>query len=579
MRLFVKVLAAIVALTVVSGIGMVLYLVFADLGEYKTDIEEGVLDATGFELSIGEFELEVGGKTVLTAEQVVVNNPEYPEASQMAALGRLHLVIDTWSLLGNEVNLEVFELQDVDISLHQQDGGAANWHATPRQRPIPIPEEEMNRAELILHALSMENVTVSYAVADQDPVNVRLDRLVLDRQLDGSIQYAFAGRLGAARLDTPVSGEGTFRAENQHQLSTEGAFALQIGAFDASVSLQSDGDKPSIQATIDSPRLDLRNIDGVDDEVSGQQAANNSPGVEAGPVFGDEPLDFSVLDAANVHAEIAIGEILLDGDTWTDVNATIALTEGNLAVEPFGVSSREGDLGGRFGLSSDGGLYALDIDVQVSNLRIGALGSVGQDPATIPPLDARLVLNGRGASMHDIMAGANGSLKGSQQAGQIDLQAAGVLFADLVASIFRAINPLAEPETVTTLECGLYDVSIVDGVATVEQLALQSDRLTIIGSGSIDLDTEAIDMTLRTRTREGFGLSLGGVVNSFLKLGGTLGAPSVGMDAAGSVTTTGAAVMTGGLSLVARGLFDRVSAEADLCTALEDAEIEAAPGE
>jgi len=65
-------------------------------------------------------------------------------------------------------------------------------------------------------------------------------------------------------------------------------------------------------------------------------------------------------------------------------------------------------------------------------------------------------------------------------------------------------------------------------------------------------------------------VSLGGVVNSFLKVGGTLANPSLGVDAAGSVTATGAAVATGGLSVLAKGLWDRVSAEADICSQQPD---------
>ena len=250
MRLFVKVLAAIVALTFVSAIGLLLYLVFADLGKYKTDIEEGVLDATGLELSVDEFDLEVGGKTVMTATGVVVNNPEYPDASQLATLGRLHMVIDTWSFFSDEVDLEIFELEDVDISLHQRDEGNANWQATPRQPQIPIPEEEMEQAELILHTLNVGNLAVSYEMAGQEPVAARLDSLVLDRQLDGSMQYAFAGQLIADPIDTPVSGDGVFRTVDDVSMSTEGAFSAQVGEFDASVSLQMAGDRPSMQTSM-----------------------------------------------------------------------------------------------------------------------------------------------------------------------------------------------------------------------------------------------------------------------------------------------------------------------------------------
>jgi uncharacterized protein involved in outer membrane biogenesis len=640
-----------VALTFVSAVGLLLYLLFADLSTYKTNIEESVLDGTGFELSIGEFDLDIGGQVVLTAAQVVVTNPEYPDAPQMATIGHLHTVIDTWSFLTNEVDVEVFELEDMQVALHQQEDGRANWQATPRQPQIPIREEEMGQAELILHALNLDNIGVSYEVPGQAPLALSLESLVLDRQLDGSTQYEFAGRVSAEPVDTPVTGDGVFHAEGNRSLIAGGRLAIEGGDFGidgwfdpsgealqaefsltaegqslaalgdsfaasglpvlpyelavdvsaipsgvelhdltlalgegqlrGSASLKFGGERPVIHANINSPTLDLRRPpgEGEEEETSAEELAGDATREEPGLVFSDQSLEYSFLDAADVEAEVFVDSVLLDSDELTEFSAKISLSDRDLSVDPFGFRSGDGELSGTIGLRPADGSYALDVNVAASNLRLGVLGSAEQDPATIPPLDAQLVLSGRGASLHEIMAGANGSLKGSQQGGQIDLQAAGVLFSDLVTSIFRAINPLAETETLTALECGIYDVNIVDGIATIEQLAVQSDKLTIISSGDINLDTEVIDMTLSTKTREGFGVSLGGVVNSFLKLGGTLGAPSVGVDAAGSVTTTGVAVMTGGMSVLAKGLFDRVSAEADLCAALQDPEAEAAPVE
>ena len=53
-----------------------------------------------------------------------------------------------------------------------------------------------------------------------------------------------------------------------------------------------------------------------------------------------------------------------------------------------------------------------------------------------------------------------------------------------------------------------------------------------------------------------------------------LGSDAVGLDAGliDLVTTTGAAVATGGISLLARGLWDRLSAEESICTPEEGAE-------
>jgi hypothetical protein len=45
--------------------------------------------------------------------------------------------------------------------------------------------------------------------------------------------------------------------------------------------------------------------------------------------------------------------------------------------------------------------------------------------------------------------------------------------------------------------------------------------------------------------------------------------PQVGIDPTSSATTTGVAVATAGLSLLAKGLWDRAAAEKSICKQLE----------
>ena len=94
--------------------------------------------------------------------------------------------------------------------------------------------------------------------------------------------------------------------------------------------------------------------------------------------------------------------------------------------------------------------------------------------------------------------------------------------------------------------------------------------MTLVIDGSVDLEPETLDLSIRTKPREGLGISIGGVANSFFKLGGTLQTPQLKIDPTASVTTTGAALATGGLSLVAKGLWDRVTAEGDICKDLSN---------
>jgi hypothetical protein len=68
-----------------------------------------------------------------------------------------------------------------------------------------------------------------------------------------------------------------------------------------------------------------------------------------------------------------------------------------------------------------------------------------------------------------------------------------------------------------------------------------------------------------SKPRKGVGLSASAITNSYIRLGGTLLHPSIEIKPLEAVATTGVAVATMGISLVAKGLFDRVTAEKKVC--------------
>jgi hypothetical protein len=105
-------------------------------------------------------------------------------------------------------------------------------------------------------------------------------------------------------------------------------------------------------------------------------------------------------------------------------------------------------------------------------------------------------------------------------------------------------------------------------VATADKgIAVETTKMNIIGSGTVNLKTEELDLTVRPRPKEGLGVSLGGLA-SLVRVTGTLAEPRVGIDEMGVAKTgaaVGAALATGGLSLVAQGLFDKATEGAPPC--------------
>lgn len=637
MPTFLKIILVVAGVIIVPAIAFIIYLSFADLTVHKEYVEKELSEGIGHDVSInGRFDLQVGGKILFTAEEVTAANPEWPESGQYLSAGRIHILIDAWSAFGEGLQIDLVELSDVDLNLHQDSDGRGNWEPNLTEiQTTAVEFDDTEEMSVALHQLVLSDIGVSFQKAGNAAQRVTIDSLQMDRETGGAMSVELGGgytdgtmlvpfaMTGEVQLESDsltlqdttidigedsliVNGSIGFDGTSTVDIQAEGAslassgdafgagglpalpyslsahlsmdpdtialqdmtFVIGDGEISGSMAVELSQDKPHLVAKLNSPLLDLRTQGAAANEVDVDDAETIA--TEDTKIFGEEPLAYSWLDSVNVNADVSVASLVLADDQLENLSLTVVLDDGALTIDPLRFDSGEGELTASLDLRPNAGQHVLGLNVTTNNLRLGALALEGQTRETIPPLDLKIELGGVGVSMHEIMSSANGSIAGRQGTGQINLQAAGILFSDLVTSILRTLNPLAETETVTNLECGVYEVSVVEGIASIEQLALQTEKLTIVSSGNVNFSTEDIDMTLRTKTREGLGVSLGGVANSFLKIGGTLGAPSLGVDAAGSVTTTGAAVATGGLSVLARGLWDRASAEADICAQSQD---------
>ena len=309
----------------------------------------------------------------------------------------------------------------------------------------------------------------------------------------------------------------------------------------------------------------------VSDAIRFQQQddGNGQRATELDRLFSDEPFDVAGLDDVDVTLDIKIGELVYGKHTVNDLVVDAALLDGRVDIDKLKFASNGGEVSIDVSVRPAADGLSVDGRLAIDDLRLGSLWSEEAGIESLPSTSGTFALQGQGESMQQLMMAATGELKFSQGPGRLKEIAASGLFGDVVVQVLQTLNPLSSEQPYTSLECGYYEVTIADGIAEVTDLRVQTDDMMLVGDGEITLQDEALQLSVRAKPREGFGISLGGVANSFVKLGGTLTQPELQLDAAAGATTTGAAMATGGLSLVARGLWDRVSAANDICVATE----------
>ena len=91
----------------------------------------------------------------------------------------------------------------------------------------------------------------------------------------------------------------------------------------------------------------------------------------------------------------------------------------------------------------------------------------------------------------------------------------------------------------------------------------------IIGEGKINLPDESLNLAFNTIPRKGVGISADMFITPFVSLTGQLNKPRIGLNKKGVVLSGTAAVMTGGISLLAKGMFDRATIPEENCSKLK----------
>jgi uncharacterized protein involved in outer membrane biogenesis len=372
--------------------------------------------------------------------------------------------------------------------------------------------------------------------------------------------------------DRPFAFQGGFSGTPEKFEARD--FSLRFGPSDLAGSFTVDiTGKPDIRARLTSNTVDLGRFHKSlqEEETESEVAADPDAAAERKLVFSDEPLDLATLEKVDGDISLRISNLVLTAMKFHDLEVDLELNDGRLEIGRLAATGQnQGRLDGNLILEPVAGGHRLGAEVSMRQIRLDIPGSK-TDRMEQPPIDIDIDLDGFGATPHELASSANGAVQLVIGKGVMDSRALDLVTADILLTLLNAFNPFAKQDVATELQCGVALLSFDGGVARLEPMAFQSDKMTMLGKGRIDLGTEKLNFEWVTKPRKGVGISASMITNPYIRLGGTLSNPSVQLKEAEAVVSTGAAVATMGLSLVAKGMFDRITAEKKVCKhALEE---------
>jgi uncharacterized protein involved in outer membrane biogenesis len=358
-------------------------------------------------------------------------------------------------------------------------------------------------------------------------------------------------RLPPLRLEGRITGNGGRVAVDPFQA------AIGKSTLSGTARLALTGERREISVKLSSPLLDLAEIHGARRAIAAK--TDREPRAMDGRVFPATPFPVAALQALHGDATLEVARLALgEGKTVEGLQARVRFQNGRMVADLVSVRLGASDL--RLHLNADaasGKTLAVNGRLEGSGLDVDALLALAGNPGAVSgsKADVAISLRGSGESLRSLLAGAHGQVRVVLGPGRVKTRALD-LGAD-ITELFDALNPARQEEPYTELKCAVARFPIRQGIARIDNgIALETDKVHVIGGGAINLRDETLDLGFRPKAVTGLRIGAGELA-SLVRLGGTLADPQVKADMKGVATaaaTVGAAILTGGLSLIGQAL-------------------------
>ncbi len=564
-------------------------------------LSSSVKEASGRDLTIsGPVSLTFFPSIGLKAEQVSLSNADWASDPQMLSLKQVELDIKLLPLFAKRVEIGSISVHGLILHLQSNKAGQDNWDLSSPVIVPSSPKESVNVKNtnttnaatsttqatsdesnfVAITSIHISDARISYQDASNSVKLITVPQFALEG--GGSkttvlldLQYAnyklgLKGKTSALRQaiidwdQSPVNMKLDFNLSlNGKSMDIEGQInksPQKLPQFNIKMSSKSFDLIPLVAATAASGSANAK--------------APVAPKTSQGKYFfSDQPLPFDLIPEASGKVSINIAELNIpDQAPWKNLQAGV-LFKGDM-LEVNGVSF---DLG-KGQAQAQGVISQINSASPLVSMKGIAKGFtleqiyVGTDSnAKVSGGNTQIAFNlsGKGKSLHQLAASSNGALQISINNANLDsklLNKGG----DFVITLLDTINPTRKKTNTTILECAVAYLPVTNGMISLKNsVGVETDRLDIALSGSVNLNTEAINIKIDPQEKSGLttGFDLGGLV----QLVGTLQNPQVGVNKEGVVSSAvsiGLGFLTGGVSIAAENAKSLTSKRQSCATAL-----------
>lgn len=212
----------------------------------------------------------------------------------------------------------------------------------------------------------------------------------------------------------------------------------------------------------------------------------------------------------------------------------------------------------------------LDADLTIDDFPLGIV-SRARTIDDLPKHALSTSLRASGTTVRELASTLNGELLVVGGPGTLQDMTLSFATTSFLSQLFSTLLPGLETDSDMQVDCSVIAAQAKNGVVSLDPgLVLRTRRVDLTARGTIDLSDERLAVRFDNQARKGLGISAGSLVNPYVQITGTLAKPALGLDVASTAIAGGAAIATGGLTVLARPLYGRFLRRKNPCdTALK----------
>lgn len=303
-------------------------------------------------------------------------------------------------------------------------------------------------------------------------------------------------------------------------------FTGRVGASDIAgfVEVDTGGKRPALTAAVNSRLLALDDLGPLIGARSGSLAQAVKDPLAQSRVLPDLPFKTERWDSVDADVQLSAKTLRrAEALPLEDLTVHLNLRDSVLTLDPLNFGLAGGQLQTRITLDGRSSPIQATAQVRARKILLAKLfPTVDMNQASIGQINGEFNLTGSGNSVGGMLASANGKAGLVVAGGQISrlmMEKAGL-------HLWEILTLSLTGDKQVKLRCAVADFNVKAGMMQTEALVFDTQVTTLLGSGSIDLAHEKLDLTLTPKTKATSPVAL----RSPIYVRGTFAQPQLSID-------------------------------------------------